>query len=154
MPGTTLRAMAPAATRFAVSRALARPEPIAQAVFHQIGVVGMAGTELVLDVAVVLGAGVDILDLERDRRPRRGLHARLIGEHARQDAHLIRLLPLGGVARLARAPLVEIGLDLGLGDGDAGRTAIDHAADRRPVAFAPGGDAEQMAETVVRHGFF
>ena len=27
MPGTTLRAMAPAATRFAVSRALARPEP-------------------------------------------------------------------------------------------------------------------------------
>ena len=76
----------------------------------------------------------------------------LIGEHAGEDAHLVGLLALGGVLRLARFALVEIGLDLGLGDGDAGRAAIDHAADRRPVAFAPGGDAEQMAETVVRHG--
>ena len=35
---------------------------------------------------------------------------------------------------------------------DARRAAVDHAAERRPVAFAEGRDAEQMAEGVVRHG--
>ena len=113
----------------------------------------MTGAELVLDVPVVLGARVDILDLERDRRA--GGHllsARLVGEDAGEDAHLVRLLALGGEARLAGLALVEIGLDVGDVELDAGRAAIDHAADRRPVAFAPGGDAEEMAETVVRHG--
>ena len=113
----------------------------------------MAGAELVLDLAVVLGPRVDVLDLERDRRA--GGHllaARLVGEHAGEDAHLVGLLALGGVARLAGLPLVEIGLDVGDLELDAGRAAVDHAADRRPVAFAPGGDAEQMAEAVVRHG--
>jgi hypothetical protein len=43
---------------------------------------------------------------------------------------------------MARAPLVEIGLDVGDVELDARRAAIDHAADRRPVALAPGGDAE------------
>jgi hypothetical protein len=32
------------------------------------------------------------------------------------------------------------------------RTAIDHAADRNPVALAEGRDPEQMAEGVVGHG--
>ena len=32
------------------------------------------------------------------------------------------------------------------------RTAVDHAAERGPVALAEGGDAEQMAERVVGHG--
>ena len=31
------------------------------------------------------------------------------------------------------------------------RTAVDHAADRRPMALAPGGDTKQVAEGVVRH---
>ena len=114
----------------------------------------MAGAKLVLDVAVVLGAGIDILDLERDRRSGRDLRARLVGEHAREDAHPVRFLPLSDIARRTWTALIETGLDLGLGDRDAGRTAIDHAADRRPLAFAPGGDAEEMAETVERHGFF
>src|SRR5262245_33520204 len=79
-----------------------RAAPIAQSVFHQVGVIGVAGTELVLDVAVVLGAGIDILDLERDWRAGRDLRPCLVGEHARENTHLVRFLPLGGVARLAR----------------------------------------------------
>src|SRR5262245_18398342 len=127
---------------------------MAQALFDEIGVVGVAWAELVLDLAVVLRPRVHVLDLERDRRAGRHLlSARLVGENAREDAHLVELFALGGVARLARAPLVEIGLDVGDVELDAGRAAIDHAADRRTEAFAPGGDAEEMAETVVRHGF-
>ena len=49
------------------------------------------------------------------------------------------------------AALVQIRLDVGLGQRDARRAAIHHAADRGPMAFAKGGDAKQMAESVVRH---
>ena len=52
---------------------------------------------------------------------------------------------------LAGTALFHPGLDVGLGQCDARRAAIDHAADRRPMAFAKGGDAEQVAECVVRH---
>ena len=107
----------------------------------------MAGPVFVLDVGIVLRALVDILDQERDRRAGRHLlAARLVGEHARQDAHRVGFLPLGGEARLARPPPVEIGLDFGRGQRNARRTAIDHAADRGPVALAKGRDAKQMAE--------
>ena len=71
---------------------------------------------------------------------------------AGQDADLVGLAALGHEARLAGAAAVEPGLDVGLGQRDAGRAAIDDAADGRAVALAPGGDAEEMAEAVVRHG--
>ena len=45
----------------------------------------------------------------------------------------------------------EIALDVLIGQRDQRRAAIDHAADRDPVAFAEGRDAEQMAEGVVGH---
>ena len=35
---------------------------------------------------------------------------------------------------------------------EAGRAPVHHAAERHPVALAEGGDAEQVAEGVVRHG--
>src|SRR6185503_15945329 len=44
----------------------ARAAPVAHAVFDEISVVGVAWAELVLDIPVVLGARVDILDLERN----------------------------------------------------------------------------------------
>src|SRR4029078_4906988 len=97
-------------------------------------------TKLVLDLAVVIRPRIDIGDLQRDRRACRELRAAFIREYAGEDAHLVRLFALGGVFRLARLALRENILDLRLGDGNAGRAAIDHAADRRPVAFAPGGD--------------
>src|SRR3546814_10370778 len=34
-----------------------------------------------------------------------------------------------------------------------GRTAVHHATERRPVAFAKGGDAQQFPECVARHTF-
>ena len=101
--GTTLRAMAPAATRHRrlARRRAARAPPIAHAIFGEIGVVGVARAELVLDLPIVLGARIDIVDLERDRRAGGHLRARrLVGEHAGEDAHLVGLLALGGVARL------------------------------------------------------
>ena len=84
-------------------RGLSRRRPpaaaiIAHAVFQLIGQVGMAGPELLLDRAIIAGSLVDVLDHQRDRRP--GGHA---VEHARQDPDLIRLLPLRGEFRLARA---------------------------------------------------
>jgi hypothetical protein len=45
----------------------------------------------------------------------------------------------------------ELGLDVGLRQGHAGRTAVDDAADRRAVALAEGRDAEQRAERAARH---
>ena len=106
----------------------------------------MAGPETLGDLAVVLRALVGVLDDERDRRA--GGQAL---EHAGEDAHGVRFLPLRGEARLAGAAAVEEGLDVGFGERDARRAAVDHAADRRPVALAPGGDAEQVAEAIVRH---
>ncbi len=143
--------MAPAATRIAVSRAEERPPPrwSRMPYFSSIGEIGMAGPEAARDVAVVLRPLVDILDHQRDRRA--GGQAL---EHAGEDADLVGFLPLGGEFRLAGPAAVQPGLDIGLGQRNARRAAIDDAADRRPVALAPGGDAEQMAEAVVRHASF
>src|SRR6185369_8007516 len=102
--------------------------------------------ELVLDLRIVLAALILVLDQQRDRRARR-----LVLEHAGENLHGVRFTALGHEARLAGLAAVEPVLDpLGL-QGDAGRRAIDHAADRRPMALAPGGEAEQMTEAVVRH---
>jgi hypothetical protein len=113
-PGMTLRATAPAATR---DRRLARRGApaaaiVADAVFRVIGEVGMAGAVLVADVAIVLGALVDILDHQHDRRAGGALAAGpLILEDAGQDLHRVRFLALGGEARLAGPALVEEDLE-------------------------------------------
>ena len=60
--------------------------------------------------------------------------------------------PLDDPALAAARAAVELVLDLGKREADPGRAAIDHAADRRAMAFAPCGDAEQMTECVVGHG--
>ena len=107
----------------------------------------MAGAVLVADVGIVLGALVDILDHQHDRRAGGdGSAGAVILEHARQDLHLVGFLPLGGEARLAGPPLVKEALDIGGCQRNVGRAAIDNAAKRRPMAFAKGGDAEQMTE--------
>jgi hypothetical protein len=51
--------------------------------------------------------------------------------------------------RLSRPAPVEIRLDVGGGERNAGRAAVHHAAERNPVAFAEGRDAKEMAERVV-----
>ncbi len=111
----------------------------------------MSRPELVLDVGVVLAALVDIVDQQADGGARGHLLAGLVGKHARQQAHRIGLAALGGEARLARPALVEEHLNVLCRQRDAGRAAIDNAADRWAVAFTPGGDPKQMAKRVVRH---
>src|SRR6185312_11768173 len=51
----------------------------------------------------------------------------------------------------AGAAPVELRLDVGLAQLEAGRAAVDDAADRRTVAFAEVGDAKQVAEGAARH---
>ncbi len=140
------------ARRRLARRGAAAAAIVAHAVFHVIGVVGMAGPVLPGDLAIVLGALVDILDHHRDRRAG-GDHglAVVVHDDAGKNSHLVRLAALGDEARLAGLALVEFGLDIGLREADAGRAAVDDAAERRPVAFAPGRDAEEMSERVVRH---
>ena len=106
----------------------------------------MAGAIGLGDVGIILRPLIDILDHQADRGARR-----LAVEHARQDAHLIGLAPLRCEARGAGAALVEPRLDRGLIDCDPRRAPVDHRADRGTVAFAPGGEAEQMAKTVDAH---
>ena len=110
----------------------------------------MAGTEFVADLAIILGALIDILDQQPDGRAggQLPLHP-LVLEDAGENFHRIGFLALGDEFALAGTAAVQIGLDVGFGQRDAGRAAIHHAADRRPMAFAKGGDAEQMAECVV-----
>jgi len=49
---------------------------------------------------------------------------------------------------LSRPPLVQVRLNIGLIQRNARWTTIDHAADRRPMAFAKGRDPEEMAEGI------
>ena len=105
----------------------------------------MARPEAVGDVAVIPGALIDILDQQLDRRA-----GRLPLEHAGEDLYLVRLAALRRVARLAGPPPVEPVLDIGLGERDARRHAIDDDTDRRPVALAPGREAEQRSECYCR----
>src|SRR5690606_19463743 len=101
-----------------------RTAPIAHAVFQEIGIVRVTRAKLVLDVPIILGPRVDILDLQRDWRAGGDLFAVFGLEHAGQDLDRVRLLPLGGVFRLAGLALVQIGLDLCFGDGNARRAAV------------------------------
>src|SRR4029079_17345871 len=126
-------------------RGAAAAAPVADAILGLIGEVGVAGAVLVPHVAVVFRARIDVLYLERDRRAG-GQELAALFEHAGENLHRIRLAPLGGEARLARPPLFHVGLDLGLRDRDARRAAVDHAADGRSMAFAPGRHPEKMTE--------
>ncbi|MEY9359212.1 hypothetical protein ABH994_001933 [Bradyrhizobium yuanmingense] len=112
----------------------------------------MTGTKLVFDLGIILRALVGVLNQKADRRARRHLNAGLgMGHHAGEDLHLVRLLALGGEARLAGTAPVEIPLDVGLGERDHRRAAVNHTADRHPMALAEGGDAEHVAEGVEGH---
>src|SRR6185437_14048957 len=120
---------------------------IADAVFGPIGVIGVAGTETVLDGLIIARALVFVLDQETDRRA-----GGLALEHAGQDLHLIGFLPLRREAILAGPALVEILLDVGLAQWNERRHAVHDAADRRSVALAPTRVAEDRAEAIAGHG--
>src|SRR5690606_13631953 len=114
---------------------------VADAVFGIVGEVGMARTVDVLDLGIVLRALVLVADHEADRRA-----GRPPLEDAGEDLDAIGLAALGRELRLARPAPVEPDLDLlGRQRQERGH-AIHHDADRRAVALAPGGEAEQGSE--------
>ena len=120
---------------------------VADAIFLPVGVVGVAGTEGLLDLAIVLAALVGVADQQRDRRTG-GLAPVDPGE----DLHLVRLVPLRGVAAAPGGAALEIVAKLLRRDRQPRRTAVDHTADRRPVAFAEGRDGQELAEGIAGHG--
>jgi hypothetical protein len=111
---------------------------VAQAVLLQVGVVGVPGTEARGDLRVVLAALVLVAHEERDRRSRRATF-----EHAAQDLDAVLLAALRDVPRRAGLPAVEVGLDVGFRQRHSRRATVHHAADRRAVGFAEGGDGEE-----------
>src|SRR5260370_910600 len=62
--------------------------------------------------------------------------------HAGQNLDLVKFLTLRGEAGLAGPAAIEIALDIFSHQGTQRRPAVDHAADRDPVALAEGGDTE------------
>ena len=121
---------------------------VAHAVFYVIGVIGMSGPILILDVGIVLAALIDIIDDERDRRAGRHLLAgRFVGEYAGENSDCVRLLTLGREARLTGTAAIEERLYIAFGECDARRTTVDHAADRRPVAFTRRSSPEKNVRT-------
>ena len=121
---------------------------VTPAVLLQVAVVGMAGAEGLRDLTVVLAALVGVADQQADR-----CSGRVALVHARQDLDLVGFLALGDVAAGAGTAPVQVDLDVRLGQRQAGRAAVDHAADRRSMRFAEVGDGEQGAEGVSAHGF-
>src|ERR1700722_14276083 len=125
---------------------------IADAVLRLVRVISMAGTVLVLDVAIVLRALIDIVDEHADWRSGRHLTVRRFVEHdARENSGLVRLTALGGETRRSRPPPVQFSLNVNCFQGNARGTAVDDAPDSRPVTLAEGGDAKEMSESVMRH---
>src|SRR3546814_15037186 len=119
---------------------------MAVAIFGVIGRMGVAVAIGLCDRSIILRPLVNILDPQADRRARR-----LALEHPLQDTHLVGFLPLRCVTRLARAPLVEEGLDIGFGERQPRRTAVNDGAERGTVAFPPSGEAKNAPEAVETH---
>ena len=118
------------------------PDPV----LGEVGIVRVRGPEHVADAGVVAGPRVGVLDEERDRGSGGGAL-----EHPGEYPDLVRLAPLGGVAAPAGAAPVEVGLNVGLGKGEAGRAPVHHAPDRRAVALAERGHREMGPEGVAGH---
>ena len=120
---------------------------VAQPVFRIIGVIGMAGAVGVGDLGIILRPLIGVLDQQRNRRAGGGAF-----EHARQDAHRIGFLALGGELVLPRLARIEEGLDVFLGQCQPRRAPVDHRADRGSMALAPSGEAQRPSECIPAHG--
>ncbi len=120
---------------------------VAQPVLTPVGVIGVAGAKALRDVAVVLAALILVADQQADRRA-----GGLALVHAREDLDPIRLIALGDELAGAGPPPIQVGLDVGLRQRHAGRTAVDDAADRRAMGFTKVRDGKQRAEGIAAHG--
>ncbi len=119
---------------------------VANSVFLVIGVVRMGRAELIHDIAVILGALIDIFDHHANRRA-----GGFTLENARQNFDLVGFLTLGDKTGLTRLATVQIVLQIGFAQFQSRRATVDDATDCRPVAFTKSGDSEQFSKGVTRH---
>src|SRR5690606_31160236 len=128
-------------------RAAATAAVVADAVLAAVGVVGMGRTEQILDRRVVLGLLVGVADQQAD-----GATGGPAFEYAGENLHLVGFLTLGGMAAGARLAAVEVTLQVFQGNLDTGWATVDYGDQRRAMAFASGGDGEQLAVGIAGHG--
>ena len=147
--GMTSRATAPAATRAAVSRARAAPAAaiVAKTVLGVVGIVGVARAIGLGDFGIVLAALVGVLDHQADRRA-----GGLALERAREDAHQVGLRRWVVNLLVPGLRASRNGWIVAFAQREARRAPVHHRAQRRPVAFAPGGEAQHAAKGVPAHG--
>src|ERR1700733_15115211 len=127
-------------------RGAAATAMIAQAVFLLVGIVGVSGAETISQAVIVARAGVAVLDQQSDWRAGGAPF-----EHAGQYPHLVGFAPLTHELRAAGATPVDVTLQIGRFQRQSRGTAVDDAAQCRPVALAEAGDREQSAYGVARH---
>lgn len=120
---------------------LARTTPAAaraglDAVLLEVGPIRMAGAGVQVDglVAVVLGALVLVGHGEEDGRAERAAVL-----DARVDRHAVLFVARRGDGGLAGAATVELGLDVGFGEGDVRGAVVDDARDGLAVGFTRAG---------------
>ena len=106
----------------------------------------MARPEFALDVTVVFGSLIGVLDDQADRGARR-----LAFENTRQDFYLIRFITLCCVAVSPGPAPIEVTLDISLRQFHPGRTAIHDAAKRPTVTFAKRCYREYSSKAIARH---
>ncbi|RML65566.1 hypothetical protein ALQ91_05386 [Pseudomonas syringae pv. syringae] len=119
---------------------------VADAVLVVIGVIGVGRAEQVFDRRIVFGFLIGVADQQADGRT-----GCLALEDPRENLDFIGLLTLRGVAAGARLAPVEVALQVLQVQFQPGRAAVDDSDQRRAVAFAGGGDSEQLAESVAGH---
>src|SRR5690606_32048503 len=116
---------------------------VADAVLVLVAVIGVGGAKLILDLGVVLGALVGILD---DHANGRAGGPAL--EHPGEDLHLVRLPALGGVAGLPGLAAIEVQLQIRLTQFEARGAAVDDATEGKAMALAKGGHREEFSKGV------
>jgi hypothetical protein len=109
-------AMAPAATRPTVSRALERPPP------HP---------------AIIRRSLIRIFNHQRDRRAQR--YAVI---DPRQNSDPVGLFSWGRQFALGRPPPIQLGLDIGFVQGEFWRAAVNHGTDPLTVRLTESGDSK------------
>lgn len=121
--------------------------PGADAEFGVVGVIGVGGPELGGHFGVGFGSEVFVADPEGEG----GAESDAF-EGAAEDLDGIGFFAGGGDGGLAWAPAVEVRLDIGFGERQSGGATVDDHADAAAMGFAPGGDAEEVAEGIAHGG--
>ena len=116
---------------------------VANAVFALVGEIGVGGSEDVAQVVVVGGVVLGVAHEKSD-----GCAGGAALKDAGEKLHLVGFAAWGGEAALSRPAAVELLLDEVGVDVDAGGHAVDDAAYADAVAFAEGGEAEELSEGV------